>query len=52
MLIALCLVAWLFIELTGMIRKDFHPLIGLCRKLTGHPKKSKDARFDANKIKD
>ncbi|MBR2577930.1 MAG: undecaprenyl/decaprenyl-phosphate alpha-N-acetylglucosaminyl 1-phosphate transferase [Erysipelotrichaceae bacterium] len=50
MLAALCIIAWIFIELTGMIRKDFHPLIGLCRRITGHPKKSKDARFDANRL--
>lgn len=48
----LCLIAWLFIELTGMIKESFHPLIGLCRRITGHPKKSKDAIFDANKLKD
>ena len=52
MLAVLCLVAWIFIELTGMIRKDFHPLIGLCRRIIGHPRKSKTAKFDANKIKD
>lgn len=51
-LIILCIAAWIFIELTGMIRSDFHPIIGLCRRITGHPKKSVDARFEANKIKE
>lgn len=48
-LLVLCLIAWIFIELTGMINPNFHPLIGLCRRLTGHPKKSEDAFFEANK---
>lgn len=48
----LCILAWLFIELTGMIKESFHPIIGLCRRITGHPKKSKNAIFDANKIKE
>lgn len=51
-LVVLCFIAWIFIELTGMIKNSFHPLIGLCRRITGHPKKSEDAKFDANKIKD
>lgn len=38
-LIALLLVAEIFIEVTEMINPKFHPLIGLCRRLTGHPKK-------------
>ncbi len=46
----LCVVAWVFIELTGMINPRFHPLVGLCRRITGHPKKSADAFFEANKI--
>ena len=50
MLLVLCLIAWIFIELTGMINPKVHPLVGLCRKLTGHPKKSNDAFFEANKI--
>ena len=50
MLVILCVLAWIFIELTGMIKPGFHPLVGLCRRITGHPKKSKDAIFDANKI--
>lgn len=49
-LLVLCLLAWIFIELTGMINPNFHPLVGLCRKITGHPKKSDDAFFEANKI--
>ena len=46
----LCLCAWIFIELTGMINPSVHPLIGLCRRITGHPKKSDTAFFEANKI--
>ncbi len=46
----LCLIAWIFIELTGMINPKVHPLVGLCRRITGHPKKSNDAFFEANKI--
>ena len=46
----LCLCAWMFIELTGMINPNVHPLIGLCRRITGHPKKSDTAFFEANKI--
>ena len=49
-LFILCLCAWIFIELTGMINPSFHPLIGLCRRITGHPKKSDGAFFEANKI--
>lgn len=48
----LCLCAWIFIELTGMINKNFHPIIGLCRRLTGLPRKKKDAKFEANKLKE
>jgi len=50
MLFILCLLAWIFIELTGMIKPTFHPLIALCRKITGWPKLSDDALFEANKI--
>ena len=46
----LCVFAWIFIELMGMINPKFHPMISLCRKITGHPKKSDDAFFEANKI--
>lgn len=49
MLLILCIIAWLFIELTGMINPSFHPLIGLCRRITGHPRKSDNAFFEANK---
>lgn len=49
-LLVLCLCAWIFIELTGMINPNVHPLIALCRKITGYPKKSDDAFFEANKI--
>ncbi len=49
LLFILCFVCWIFIELTGMINPAFHPLIGLCRKLTGRPRLSDDAFFEANK---
>lgn len=49
-LVFLCLITWIFIELTGMINPKFHPLIGFLRKITGFPKKSKDAIFEANKL--
>ena len=49
-LIILCLIAWLFIELTGMINPKFHPFIGLLRRTIHHPKKSNSAFFEANKI--
>ena len=49
-LFVLCVLAWIFIELTGMMGPEVHPLIGLCRRITGHPKKSDDAFFEANKI--
>ncbi len=29
----------IFIEVTEMVNPKFHPLIGLCRRLTGYPKK-------------
>ncbi len=45
----LCLGAWIFIELTGMINPKFHPLINLCRKITGKPEIREDARFEANR---
>ena len=50
MLVILCVDMWIFIELTGMINPRFHPLIGLSRRLTGRPKKSDEAFFEANKI--
>lgn len=50
MLVVLCLAAWIFIELTGMINPTFHPLIGLSRRIFKHPIKSDDAFFEANKI--
>lgn len=49
MLAILCVIAWMFIELTGMISPKFHPIIHLMRSLTGHPRKRKDAFFEANK---
>ncbi|MFI3284565.1 MAG: MraY family glycosyltransferase [Erysipelotrichaceae bacterium] len=48
----LCILAWIFIELTGMINPKFHPVIGFFRRTIGFPKKKVDARFEANKIKD
>lgn len=50
MIALLCFIAWLFIELTGMISPYFHPLIGLLRRICGHPKKSDQALFEANRI--
>lgn len=50
MLIILSLLAWIFIELTGMINYNFHPIISLCRLITGHPRKNDDSIFEANKI--
>jgi len=49
-LIILSALAWIFIELTGMINYKFHPIISLCRLITGHPKKDDDSIFEANKI--
>ncbi len=50
LLIILSFIAWIFIEATGMINPKFHPVIGLCRRITKHPKKSFDAKFEANRI--
>ncbi|MBQ1810566.1 MAG: undecaprenyl/decaprenyl-phosphate alpha-N-acetylglucosaminyl 1-phosphate transferase, partial [Erysipelotrichaceae bacterium] len=50
MLFVLCMVAWIFIELTGMINPNFHPIIGLLRRTIGHPRKSENAFFEANKL--
>lgn len=50
MLAVLCVIAWIFIELTGMIAPVFHPVIHLLRVVTGHPRKKKDAFFEANKL--
>lgn len=50
MLFVLCIIAWIFIELTGMINPKFHPMVSLCRKITKHPKKTDNAIFEANKI--
>lgn len=49
-LFILSLSAWIFIELTGMINYKFHPLISLCRLITGHPRKDDNSIFEANKI--
>ncbi len=49
-LFVLCMMAWIFIELTGMMSPNFHPIIGLLRRTIGHPKKSDSAFFEANKI--
>lgn len=49
-LFVLCCIAWMFIELTGMINPKVHPVIGFLRRTTGHPIKSDDAFFEANKI--
>lgn len=50
MIAVLCIAAWIFIELTGMISPYFHPLIGFMRRISGHPKKSDRAFFEANRI--
>ncbi len=50
LLLVLCIVAWLFIALTGLINPHFHPIIGFCRRVFHHPKKTNDAFFEANKI--
>ncbi len=50
MLFVLCMVAWIFIELTGMINPNFHPIIGLLRRTIGYPRKSENAFFEANKL--
>ena len=39
LLIVLTFVAEIFIEATAMINPKWHPLLGLCRRLTGYPKK-------------
>ena len=39
MLVILTIVAEIFVEATEMINPKWHPLLGLCRRLTGHPKK-------------
>ena len=49
-LFVLCVIAWMFIELTGMINPKFHPIIGFLRRTIGHPIKKEDAFFEANKI--
>jgi len=49
-LFILSILAWLFIELTGMINYNFHPIISLCRLITGHPIKDDESIFEANKI--
>ena len=46
----LVFLSYIFIELTGIVAPTYHPLIHLCRKITGHPRKSDDAYFEANKI--
>ena len=46
----LVFLSYMFIELTGIVSPDYHPIIHLCRMITGHPKKSDDAYFEANKI--
>lgn len=46
----LCMIAWIFIEATGMINPKFHPIIGFTRRVFGWPKKSETAKFEANKF--
>lgn len=47
MLITLTLLAELFVEATEMINPKWHPLLGLCRRLTGHPKKKQSEDEEA-----
>lgn len=49
-LLILFSMAWIFIELTGMINPKFHPVIGFLRRTIHYPKKSDDAFFEANRI--
>jgi UDP-GlcNAc:undecaprenyl-phosphate GlcNAc-1-phosphate transferase len=46
----LLIASWIFIELTGMINSNFHPLIGFSRKTIGFPKKREGAFFEANRF--
>lgn len=51
-LILLLLAAEIFIEVTEMINPKFHPIIGLCRRLTGWPKKKvRPMRIEEKKSK-
>ena len=45
-LFVLCLIAWIFIEKTGMIKPGFQPVLGLSRKITGHSKKAIATKVD------
>lgn len=51
-LLILLLLAELFVEKTEMINPKFHPLISLCRKLTGWPKESRVSAEIENKRKE
>ena len=42
MIVILLIGAELFVEATGMINPKFHPIIGLCRRLFGWPKKKEE----------
>ena len=50
LLIILCVISWLFIELTGMINPKFHPIIAILRRTIKHPKKKENALFEANRF--
>ena len=50
LLILLCIVAWVFIELTGMINPKFHPIIALLRRTIRRPRKKENAFFEANRF--
>ncbi|MDO4701186.1 MAG: MraY family glycosyltransferase [Erysipelotrichaceae bacterium] len=52
LLVLFSFIAWIFIELTGMINPRFHPVIGLLRRTIKWPRKSKHAFFEANRIHD
>jgi len=51
LLIILLFASWIFIELTGMINPNFHPIIGFMRRTIKHPQKRPGAFFEANRIK-
>ena len=52
-LLVLTVAAEIFVEATEMINPKWHPLLGLCRRLTGHPRKKvlieETDPFDASK---
>lgn len=49
MLVVLTIAAEIFVEATEMINPKWHPLIGLCRRLTGHPIKKTEDELEVDK---